>query len=363
MANGVNDTSGETYFVQMESSDFVCGSLFQCIVSADKVIQGYVLDLEATNLCCHVVPAPWRFVLWALALLLEVGLVLVSGGNLLLTRFDITHLVARVGLFVIIVLGESVISLVTAVDHAWSPAAALVALLGLVLLAALWWSSFDFGSSSVEHALSASHGRSSFALIRDVVAFLHFVAVAAIIVLAAGLGTAVEDAAHGHLLLGALWALAGGQAAYHAAHATIALRYRRPVRQVAVWAVPGVAVPLAVIALHEALSPVAVVAVLATEAVAHLAFARWATAAGRGRLSHTLTRAVVLLAGRRQEPGLQRRIEVDSLGQAGQIDVQGIDHLVDLVQFGELAGEPLTKPISQARRDVAHPDEQRLRFG
>ncbi|WP_188316854.1 low temperature requirement protein A [Solihabitans fulvus] len=225
-----------------------------------------------------IVPSPWRFALWALALLVEIGLVLLAGDTLLFARFDITHLVERVGLFVIIVLGESVISLVTAVDHAWSPAAAMVALLGFVLLAALWWSYFDFGSSSVERALSASHGRSSFALIRDVVAFLHFFAVASIIVLAAGLGTAVDDASHGHLPLGAVWALAGGQAAYHATHAVIALRYRRPAREVAVWAAPGVAVPLAVIALHGVLPPVAAVAVLAAEAIAHLVYARRAAA-------------------------------------------------------------------------------------
>ncbi|MET8454716.1 low temperature requirement protein A, partial [Streptomyces sp. NPDC005209] len=39
----------------------------------------------------------------------------------------------------IIVLGESVLALITAADHTWTAAASLVAVLGFVLLAALWW--------------------------------------------------------------------------------------------------------------------------------------------------------------------------------------------------------------------------------
>ncbi|MGW1894770.1 low temperature requirement protein A [Streptomyces sp. NPDC002004] len=220
------------------------------------------------------VPAPGRFVLWAVALAIEVVIIAAGRGNSLPGPISVEHLVERVGLFVIIVLGESVIALISAMSGTWTGQAALVGVLGFVLLAALWWSYFDFATPAAEHHLRLQPAGKMYAMARDVVAFLHFFAVAGITALAAGLGTAVSDAGHHRLPTGALIALAGGQALYHAAHSGISLRYGRTLRRTAPWGVPGVLVPLAVIALGKVLTPQAVVAVLAAEAVAHLLAAR-----------------------------------------------------------------------------------------
>lgn len=118
--------------------------------------------------------------------------------------------------------------------------------------------------------------------------FLHFFVTAAVICTAAGLATAVEEAGHAHLHRGAVWALAGGLAVYHLAHAAIALRFGRPPRDVATWAVPGVAVPLLVVLGTDHLTPWQVVLLLAAEAVGHLLYAksiaRRRTRAARSRL-------------------------------------------------------------------------------
>ncbi|MEU7604034.1 low temperature requirement protein A [Streptomyces sp. NPDC041003] len=182
-------------------------------------------------------------------------------------------MVERVGLFVIIVLGESVIALVTSADHVWTAQAAVVAALGFVLLAALWWSYFDFAATSAELVLGSAEGNRAYLLARDVGGFLHFF-VAAVICMAAGLATAVEEAGHGHLPRRAVWALAGGLALYHLAHAAIALRFGRPLRCVATWALPGVVVPLLVVLGTGHLTPWQVVLLLAAEAIGRLLYAK-----------------------------------------------------------------------------------------
>ncbi|MFF0557810.1 low temperature requirement protein A [Streptomyces sp. NPDC004266] len=220
------------------------------------------------------VPAPWRYGMWAALLLAETVLLLTARGRGLPGRVHTGHLVERVGLFVIIVLGESVLALITSTDHTWTARAGVVALLGFVLLAALWWSYFDFASTAAERVMGAAGTREAYFLARDVGGFLHFFVTAAVISMAAGLATAVEESGHEHLARGAVWALAGGLAVYHGAHALIALRFGRPPRQVAVWALPGVAVPLLVVLGTDVLAPWLVVLLLAAEAIAHLLYAR-----------------------------------------------------------------------------------------
>ncbi|MET9640921.1 low temperature requirement protein A [Streptomyces virginiae] len=220
------------------------------------------------------VSLPWRYAVWAVLLTAEMVLLLTARGRGVTGRLHTGHLVERVGLFVIIVLGESVIALVTSTDHAWTAQAGAVATLGFVLLAVLWWSYFDFGSTSAELMLGSAEGSRAYLLARDVSGFLHFFVTAAVISMAAGLATAVEEAGHAHLPRGAVWALAGGLALYHLAHAGIAVRFGRPLRAVAVWAVPGIAVPLLVVLGAGTLAPWLVVLLLAAEAVGHLLYAR-----------------------------------------------------------------------------------------
>lgn len=220
------------------------------------------------------VPAPWQYVVWAVLIAAEMALLLSARGRGLPARLDTGHIVERVGLFVIIVLGESVIALVTSADHVWTPRAGAVGVLGFVLLAALWWSYFDFGSTSAELMLARADDRRAYLLARDVGGFLHFFVTAGVLCMAAGLATAVEEADHAHLPTGAVWVLAGGLALYHAAHAGIALRYGRSPAAVAVWAVPGIGVPLLVVWAAGHLAPWLVVFLLAAEAIAHLLYAR-----------------------------------------------------------------------------------------
>ncbi|MFG2639281.1 low temperature requirement protein A [Streptomyces sp. NPDC048362] len=221
------------------------------------------------------VQSPGRYVVWGVLLVAEMMLLLTARGSGIPAAVHTGHLVERVGLFVIIVLGESVLSIVQSVDHAWTPAAGVVFILSFLLLAALWWSYFDYATTSAELVIGKAHRRAAYLLARDVGGFLHFFVTAGIIALAAGLGTAVEEAGQDHLAPGAVFALCGGLALYHATHAIIALRFGRRPSQVAVWAVPGIVVPLLILLGGGVFAPWLVVLLLATEAIGHLLYGKY----------------------------------------------------------------------------------------
>jgi low temperature requirement protein LtrA len=130
------------------------------------------------------VPVPWKYVLWGAAVLFELGLVLVRGDHLAeqtLDQYqrrmdklqeeqahrerqrgssrelpelrtvgvDRAHLDERLGLFVIIVLGESVAALVLiAARSVWTREFVSTALAAFVVLVLLWLLTFSYGFAS-----------------------------------------------------------------------------------------------------------------------------------------------------------------------------------------------------------------------
>jgi len=96
------------------------------------------------------VPIPWRFVLWGVGLILDFLIPL--GTGYLATKIppDISHVPERLGLFTIIVLGESIVAVVRGVaEQEWNFSSTLIALLGLSIAFSFWWLYFDSVSGSV----------------------------------------------------------------------------------------------------------------------------------------------------------------------------------------------------------------------
>jgi low temperature requirement protein LtrA len=97
-----------------------------------------------------LVPPPGRYWLWAFALLVELVVPFFAWGRLPGAAVDPRHLPERFGLFTIIVLGESVLSVVLGVaDTTWEIDSGLAAAGGFLAAAALWWIYFDFLDESV----------------------------------------------------------------------------------------------------------------------------------------------------------------------------------------------------------------------
>ena len=104
------------------------------------------------------VAAPERFWLWALALTIDLGTPLASTRHLIEVPHDAAHLPERYGLFSIILLGESMVAVMTGMSHQeyWSPVAASSAVLGITLVFTIWWWYFDGVEAVAERFVRSS---------------------------------------------------------------------------------------------------------------------------------------------------------------------------------------------------------------
>lgn len=95
------------------------------------------------------VPVPWRFVLWGSGLILDFLIPLGTGDLATKIPPDISHVPERLGLFTIIVLGESIVAVVRGVaEQEWNFSSTLIALSGLCIAFSFWWLYFDSVSGS-----------------------------------------------------------------------------------------------------------------------------------------------------------------------------------------------------------------------
>ncbi|MFF2053260.1 low temperature requirement protein A [Leifsonia sp. NPDC058194] len=191
-------------------------------------------------------PHPIDYAVWAFAVVLEIVLMtstarLWSGSAF--SRLNVEHLAERFGLLVIIVLGESVLSIVTATSEAWTVAAGVTAVLGLVVTAGLAWSFFLYGVEAMEVGLERLLAAGDVRGIRDTVGFLPFLLVAGVTAISGALASAIAHP--GDTLAPASAAsLGGGIALFYLTNAFIARRFGDPWRAVLRWAVPAVVLPV-----------------------------------------------------------------------------------------------------------------------
>jgi low temperature requirement protein LtrA len=90
------------------------------------------------------VPVPGRFVLWILGLLVDLITPLRAGQAVIRVPPSFSHVPERLGLFVIIVLGESILAVVQGISgQAWTLSAIVMALFGLSIAFSFWWMYFD----------------------------------------------------------------------------------------------------------------------------------------------------------------------------------------------------------------------------
>lgn len=106
-----------------------------------------------------VVPPPMRFWLWALALAIDVGTPLLTTSHAIDVPHDAAHLPERYGLFSIILMGESMVAVMTGMEHQeyWSVRAAASAVLAMALIVAIWWCYFDLVNAVGEQIVRSKH--------------------------------------------------------------------------------------------------------------------------------------------------------------------------------------------------------------
>jgi low temperature requirement protein LtrA len=185
-----------------------------------------------------------RYLLWAVGILVE------AAAPILATRYGggvplhLDHLPERFGLLVILVLGESIASIVIGVhDTHWTTPSVLIASLAFLTVAALWWIYFDLGGAAGKKQL-VDDGDDQESGIADAYVYGHLPLIIGLAVVAVGVeqfithsGTGLTDAGR--------WALHGGVAVFLAGIAVVMAgtsgRWR------AAWPWPTVAIPVVVI--------------------------------------------------------------------------------------------------------------------
>jgi low temperature requirement protein LtrA len=164
----------------------------------------------------------WRMVLWVIALaVLYLGALIGRGAG---WHISPAHFAERHGLIVIIALGESIFSIgVGAAGVSPTPGVISAAVLGIVVIAALWWAYFDVIAVLAQRQLSETSGATRARLARDLYSYLHLPLIAGIVLFALGLKTTIEQFDEPLATIPAL-ALCGGLSLYFLAH--VAMRVR-----------------------------------------------------------------------------------------------------------------------------------------
>lgn len=215
-------------------------------------------------LVAAVLPLHVAVILWAASIAVEVAMVLV-GGRLWADRsvsgINVEHASERLGLFVIIVLGESVFTIVSELSADWGPGGGLAGGLGFLVVALLGWAFFQYGTGTVTAGLERLQSRSDYAGILQTTLFMPFLLVVGVTAIAAAIATAIPAPGQ-PLPFGAGVALGCGLALFYATNAMVSLRYGQPLKTVVPWAVPAV-VAAALLIPVSATVPAAVVLALA----------------------------------------------------------------------------------------------------
>jgi low temperature requirement protein LtrA len=187
------------------------------VAAARPVTRLYLIATAAGAVLWAVsllVPRPAAFALWAAAVLVEALAPLVATRHSTDVPLHVEHLPERFALFVILVLGESVAGIAHGLTEAqWAPSALLVAVLGFVLAAALWWSYFDLAGARAKRLLNEAGGERS-SRSHDVYVFGQLPLTLALALVGAGLQLAVAESAEGEVPAGTRLLVAGGVALY-----------------------------------------------------------------------------------------------------------------------------------------------------
>jgi low temperature requirement protein LtrA len=194
------------------------------------------------------VAAPARFGLWFAAIALEAILLSVGSGQSfqLYGRLAVDHAVERIGLFVVIVFGESVFAIFVGLSQHFTGLSAAAALGSFVTVAVLAIIFFQYSTPSAERGIERARARDARGSLREAVLYLPFVLICGITMLAAALGTAVDEPGH-RLPPGSVAGLVGGLVIYYAVSAFFERRLGGAWRSILRWLLPGLIAALVVV--------------------------------------------------------------------------------------------------------------------
>ena len=224
------------------------------IPESRRLTTGFAAGFGLAAVCwlvSAVVPAPARFWLWAIALVIDMGTPLVTAHLTVHLPPDPAHLPERYGLFTIILLGESLVAVMKGMEsqEGWSVSAALSAFLGMTIAFLIWWWYFDGAEGAAERTIRTRRQARAFV----VWSYAHLPLYLGIAVAGVGVEHIVKIAPNGHLHGAEPWILGGAVTLLMLALTTIGMtseraehdphRRVRAARQSALAVLPVVLVP------------------------------------------------------------------------------------------------------------------------
>jgi low temperature requirement protein LtrA len=163
--------------------------------------------------------------LWVAALAIDYLGVLIGRGQG--WRVSPAHFAERHHLIVIIALGESIVAVgIGAAGIPLGVGVLAAAVLGLAVIAALWWAYFDVFAVAAQRQLAERSGVAQARLARDYYSYLHLPLIAGVVLFALGAKKTLEHVEDPLATVPAV-ALCGGLALYFLAHVAFRLRLDR----------------------------------------------------------------------------------------------------------------------------------------
>lgn len=244
-------------------------------ISAWRTV-AYNLVTASLWLISIAVPAPANYALWAVAIGAEMTLLAFRSrvASEIYDRVSATHSLERIGLFVVIVIGEAVYLAVMGLAKHPTLDGGVAALCGFLVCAMLARAFFRWGIPTTAAGLEAAQYAKAYGALRDVVMYLPFLLIIGLTFVAAAIGIAVVAAGQ-PLSLGVRVLLAVGSSTMFLVNAAIGVRLRRPRRRIAMLLIPGIVLPTLACFATGALAAWATLGVVALALIALDLFGSW----------------------------------------------------------------------------------------
>jgi low temperature requirement protein LtrA len=178
--------------------------------SANPLVKRYIIGFSIAAIIWLIsafVPiTEIRFVLWVIGLIIDFATPISTSKLTSKVAPHISHLPERMGLFTLIVLGESIVGIVTGMtEQVWDVYSVIEASLGLCISFSLWWLYFD-STGRLPIQILREKGRISLYLIW---LYTHFPLVVAITAVGVGIRRLVSSEQHSVLDNSDLWLICG----------------------------------------------------------------------------------------------------------------------------------------------------------
>jgi low temperature requirement protein LtrA len=205
-------------------------------------------------LASMAVEGPARYALWAAGILVDLLGPTWAARTKDAPPLHMEHLPERFGLFVILLLGESVAGTVHGLhDGKWSTGPVTTALAAFLVAAALWWSYFDLSGGAAKRRLVQEGGEQTREGVHDFYVYAHLPVAISLAAVAVGLEHAISHGSDDHLSAGTRGVLGAGLAGYLLSAALIQGVLGRRYRAALIW--PGLGVPAIIVIMLLDLAP------------------------------------------------------------------------------------------------------------